>query len=449
MPLRPGHAPWGWGCAAGACLASQAWQAKRMPRTASWSIGARRMWHAPPGPCRLNKEKGFSVAIMVGSSASTMCLAAYVPACWVGRRPSRGSHQRGAGCAAPGWHLACSTATGLRACAGCAARFCAFPACRSVSGHLVGMPLLPDPSPSPPLWSASRPLPTRLVVAGSDASRRRCLVQMDTEGSEVHINDLPGPIKAEKGQQFTFTVREPSQRSGDCFSVRWALAAARAQRAGRGPQPGGASARCGSRLLGDGPLGLAAPGPGPSMHLSDNRARHRGDCWPESTTPDCLCPSAQPRSATSPTTLSTLNVLNVLHLTTHPTTRQLRGVCGGHPARRHVGGGRRHGVAGGSVQGGARRGGTRGGPGCAPRQPERAALLRPCASRLAACASSMCARLQVPGATTRALWGPTPKSRRRAPLAPARVGPCRCLAWIRPVQTLPIGGVSHSLQASF
>lgn len=45
-------------------------------------------------------------------------------------------------------------------------------------------------------------------------------VQMDTEGSEVHINDLPGPIKAEKGQEFTFTVRDASQCAGDCFSVR-------------------------------------------------------------------------------------------------------------------------------------------------------------------------------------------------------------------------------------
>ncbi len=45
--------------------------------------------------------------------------------------------------------------------------------------------------------------------------------QMDTEGSEVHINDLPGPIKAEKGQEFTFTVRAPAQCTGDCFSVRW------------------------------------------------------------------------------------------------------------------------------------------------------------------------------------------------------------------------------------
>ncbi|KAL4457632.1 hypothetical protein ABPG75_012497 [Micractinium tetrahymenae] len=46
-------------------------------------------------------------------------------------------------------------------------------------------------------------------------------IMMDTEGSEVHISDLPGPIKAEKGQEFTFTVRGASQCAGNCFSVSY------------------------------------------------------------------------------------------------------------------------------------------------------------------------------------------------------------------------------------
>jgi hypothetical protein len=43
---------------------------------------------------------------------------------------------------------------------------------------------------------------------------------MDTEGSEVHIMDLSSPIAAEKGQEFTFTVRDPSTCSGNCLAVR-------------------------------------------------------------------------------------------------------------------------------------------------------------------------------------------------------------------------------------
>jgi hypothetical protein len=45
---------------------------------------------------------------------------------------------------------------------------------------------------------------------------------MDTEGSEVHIMELPAPIKAEKGAEFTFTVRDAASCSGNCIAVRWA-----------------------------------------------------------------------------------------------------------------------------------------------------------------------------------------------------------------------------------
>lgn len=45
---------------------------------------------------------------------------------------------------------------------------------------------------------------------------------MDTEGSEVHISDLPAPIKADKAAEFLFTVRDPASCGPNCFAVRWA-----------------------------------------------------------------------------------------------------------------------------------------------------------------------------------------------------------------------------------
>ena len=44
---------------------------------------------------------------------------------------------------------------------------------------------------------------------------------MDTEGSEVHISDLPAPVKAEAGAEFTFTVRDAACATDNCFAVRW------------------------------------------------------------------------------------------------------------------------------------------------------------------------------------------------------------------------------------
>lgn len=44
---------------------------------------------------------------------------------------------------------------------------------------------------------------------------------MDTEGSEVHIGDLPAPFKAEKGVQCTFTVRDPAACTDHAFGVSY------------------------------------------------------------------------------------------------------------------------------------------------------------------------------------------------------------------------------------
>ncbi|EFN58575.1 hypothetical protein CHLNCDRAFT_34199 [Chlorella variabilis] len=46
-------------------------------------------------------------------------------------------------------------------------------------------------------------------------------IMMDTEGSEVHIMDLPSPIKAEKGAEFTFTVRDAATCAANCFAVSY------------------------------------------------------------------------------------------------------------------------------------------------------------------------------------------------------------------------------------
>ncbi|KAI7838140.1 hypothetical protein COHA_008071 [Chlorella ohadii] len=46
-------------------------------------------------------------------------------------------------------------------------------------------------------------------------------VMMDTEGSEVHISDLPAPIKADKAAEFTFTVRDPASCGPNCFAVSY------------------------------------------------------------------------------------------------------------------------------------------------------------------------------------------------------------------------------------
>lgn len=56
--------------------------------------------------------------------------------------------------------------------------------------------------------------------------RHRYPLQMDTEGSEVHIMDLPAPIKADKAAEFVFTVRDPASCGPNCFAVRCGSVAA-------------------------------------------------------------------------------------------------------------------------------------------------------------------------------------------------------------------------------
>ncbi len=52
---------------------------------------------------------------------------------------------------------------------------------------------------------------------------------MDTEGSEVHISDLPAPIKADKSAEFVFTVRDPASCGPNCFAVRCGTTGERAR----------------------------------------------------------------------------------------------------------------------------------------------------------------------------------------------------------------------------
>lgn len=44
---------------------------------------------------------------------------------------------------------------------------------------------------------------------------------VDTEGSEVHTNELEQPIKAEVGSEYTFTIRDPSTVTGIAFGVSY------------------------------------------------------------------------------------------------------------------------------------------------------------------------------------------------------------------------------------
>jgi len=47
-------------------------------------------------------------------------------------------------------------------------------------------------------------------------------IMVDTEGSEVHTNELEKPIKAEKGQEYTFTIRDTSGlKDGTAFRVSY------------------------------------------------------------------------------------------------------------------------------------------------------------------------------------------------------------------------------------
>lgn len=46
-------------------------------------------------------------------------------------------------------------------------------------------------------------------------------IMIDTEGSEVHTNELEEPIKAEKGQEYTFTVRDLASIKGPAFRVNY------------------------------------------------------------------------------------------------------------------------------------------------------------------------------------------------------------------------------------
>lgn len=58
-----------------------------------------------------------------------------------------------------------------------------------------------------------------MLLPCTAAAARPCM-QMDTEGSEVHINDLPAPVKADKAAEFSFSVRDPASCGPNCFSVR-------------------------------------------------------------------------------------------------------------------------------------------------------------------------------------------------------------------------------------
>lgn len=46
-------------------------------------------------------------------------------------------------------------------------------------------------------------------------------VMMDTEGSEVHTMSLPSPLKAESGDELTFTVRDPASCSANTIGVSY------------------------------------------------------------------------------------------------------------------------------------------------------------------------------------------------------------------------------------
>lgn len=142
---------------------------------------------------KLNREKGFSVAVMVSSRAG------------------------------PGWAAVHSTAAGLlprlvdRAAAASrqrprrlgplfGARVRALPVC--FHGML-------DPKHAA---NAASLLPWRCDNCA--LALRPNALQMDTEGSEVHINDLPAPVKADKAAEFSFSVRDPASCGPNCFSVR-------------------------------------------------------------------------------------------------------------------------------------------------------------------------------------------------------------------------------------
>jgi pyruvate kinase len=46
-------------------------------------------------------------------------------------------------------------------------------------------------------------------------------IMVDTEGSEVHTNELKEPIKAEVGNEYTFTIRDPATLDGIAFKVSY------------------------------------------------------------------------------------------------------------------------------------------------------------------------------------------------------------------------------------
>ncbi|KAK9817658.1 hypothetical protein WJX72_000267 [[Myrmecia] bisecta] len=46
-------------------------------------------------------------------------------------------------------------------------------------------------------------------------------IMLDTEGSEVHLNEIPEPIKAEVGEEYVFTIRDPSVLEGNAIGVSY------------------------------------------------------------------------------------------------------------------------------------------------------------------------------------------------------------------------------------
>jgi predicted RNA-binding protein with TRAM domain len=44
---------------------------------------------------------------------------------------------------------------------------------------------------------------------------------VDTEGSEVHLNEINEPKKAEVGEDYIFTVRDPASVDGVAFGVSY------------------------------------------------------------------------------------------------------------------------------------------------------------------------------------------------------------------------------------
>ena len=46
-------------------------------------------------------------------------------------------------------------------------------------------------------------------------------IMMDTEGSEVHTSAFDQPIKAEAGEEYVFTIRNPASVTGAAIGVSY------------------------------------------------------------------------------------------------------------------------------------------------------------------------------------------------------------------------------------